>query len=259
MPFQVAVTSMLRKILNMKKFLPLLLLIFFPHFAFAAIAFQSIGAASGLGGSDNIDLGSGSNNFVILQIPGGTSPSAVTIGGVSGSALFTQAGGGDLAATDVWIVKMGATTGVKTVTVTSSSGRWRGTAFSGVDQTTPVDTHGGSTVTVQSHVSVSLTPSGSNEWMWSAEDIAVRGGGSESAPTNMTSRSLAQPSGCSGSFTGCNWGDSAGTISGLTTQTFNWSASNNDWVMVSATINPASAATTVTSQILLLLHPLWIR
>lgn len=226
----------------MRKFLASLLFLVFlasPSFAFAAIAVDNVGAYANFGSTSSVTLG-GSNGLVFIRVTRGTGAtvSGIDVGGVAATLLVSTTGWNQ-GTEDLWYAKMGSASGAQTVTVSNTGGgNFTPIAYTGVDQSSPIDQSGTGVTNGATSQAITLTPTSANQWMFFAYD--TNGGSAITGQTNLVLRSdTVNP--CV-ALNGCRVGDSNGTITNGVgnTQTVS-SALNNEWAAVAATFKEATA------------------
>lgn len=226
-------------------FLAILLILFLPCAAKAAIVYDNSAAGNNTGNnvSFSITIGSGANNAVVVYANSAGSPATtVTVGGVTavqtGSNLTWSAG----VLENCWVAK-GVPTGAQTVSITSSSStviQGLALSFSGVSQITPVDKAATSTNGVGASATLGITPTANNA-MITTGLFTFLAGGTATATNNTTSKITAT----SGSF------DLAGGIDGPVTpvsaRTEGWSFSSTTWGLMVMSLNPTGTVPLLSS------------
>lgn len=203
--------------------------------------------------SSPINLSGGGNAAVVVFIRSDAGVTAVTVGGISATKNESRAAADSVGAISMWTAVLGSASGNQTISITGSFGSFEAIAYTGVDQTTPVDVHTNNHAVSATSIDTSLTPTGSNEWMVLGVD--TNGGFAINSQTNVVLRSAAADP-CV-TLNPCREGDSNGVITGATTQTVGSSGAQN-WSTVAVTLNPATAVAATPTSIVGLVRAFWI-
>lgn len=223
----------------MKWFL-IVILFFLPSTSFAAISFDV--ATGGLsGGSGNVTVGTLTNGVAIFHTSSEDvtdAVTAVTLNGVAGVALQFQTCAG-CNTNKMWSVVLGSVSGSIAWTTTGGTNTTAVIAtYSGVHQTTPIQSSQKTSVIAANSISLTATPTTSGTW--AAVTTKKNGGCAVDSLTNITNRYN------TASANAMQEGDSNAelTISVGYTQTVTSSGCAQNHSLIQAVLEPSVAVST---------------
>jgi len=195
----------------MKTLLLALLFFLIAPQAHAAIAFKGAGDgghSAGTSYSNSITVPAGTDLLVIEPVTGGGSaPSAVTVGGIAASHIADCVVSANFGPCGAWYYKSPASGSVTiAVTGTSADTGFVWSAYSGVDQTNPIDSSNAPAKTTTTSYTMSTTVVATNAWLVGVIGNQSSGGSAGAGTTQRTTQT-------NGTLGGYGVYDSNGTVS----------------------------------------------
>jgi hypothetical protein len=205
------------------------------------MAISFVQCTTGLGSSGTTDFGTYTDGLLVVSVNSSTdNVTAVTFNGVAGTRRVHDTSNAATVMLDLWTVPVGSMTGSVSWSITGgTSVGVQVSGYSGVDQTTPVNTTDSDNCFVCSVINCEATPTLDN--CWAVAFFAKNGGCASGTPVGMTNRSLP------GNDNGIGFGDSDGVVTnGVATLQQVSSVCTQQFSGLQVILAPSAAAATAT-------------